>query len=379
VTERTAFFTATQEREEWVDWARGLAAVAVAFYHFNQAQPGTGWFGSLVSHGWLGVPVFFVLSGYCIQLAARRSQDWRRFLIARFFRIYPPYLASLALVALLIAWRIHATGFNDIVKPPQSIGDVALTLTLLIEPVTHVHALNWVYWTLTFEAAFYLVVTLAVVVPKAQLSVMLAITAASIVLAPSISQTPLPQGLFFLAHWGAFALGVGVAEFRSGKLRMGLALLALGGVAVCVQEESPAQLAALLTATFALTQGIRRLSLSGLRLPLLRRLGEISYSLYLLHVPVGIYFLRKFVADPGRSDAQAIVTDVVLLAACLACSLLFFRYVERPSIDVGRRIAGRLKTRVAISDGPTGSIAQRLTENSGARARDQVPPSGKVE
>jgi peptidoglycan/LPS O-acetylase OafA/YrhL len=60
------------------------------------------------------------------------------------------------------------------------------------------------------------------------------------------------------------------------------------------------------------------------------RLGEISYSLYLLHIPVGLTLLTILTRLP-YSGSYLVVIDVAALGACLAASSLFFRWVEAPS------------------------------------------------
>src|SRR5438034_621967 len=69
--------------------------------------------GFVLGFGYLGVPLFFVISGFCIHLPQARllaargpagaSPAWRRFFAGRFWRLYPPYLAAIALAFLLLA------------------------------------------------------------------------------------------------------------------------------------------------------------------------------------------------------------------------------------------------------------------------------------
>src|SRR4249919_3000902 len=87
---------------------RGLAALWVFAHHF---APSDAWKRAfprlqvLAEIGDLGVPMFFVISGYCIAAAARTSiqydQSTRYFLYRRVRRIYPPYWFSILLVVAL--------------------------------------------------------------------------------------------------------------------------------------------------------------------------------------------------------------------------------------------------------------------------------------
>ena len=81
------------------DVVRGLAALWVFTYHFRPSREGI-WL--IASVGDLGVPAFFVISGFCILSAAQRTvskqQTAQAFLKRRLVRIYPPFWASVAVV-----------------------------------------------------------------------------------------------------------------------------------------------------------------------------------------------------------------------------------------------------------------------------------------
>jgi peptidoglycan/LPS O-acetylase OafA/YrhL len=65
--------------------------------------------------GWVGVPIFFTVSGFCIHLSYQRSREngFKRFFTRRFFRIYPPYLLAVLFFGLIFGerlgwgWRTH--------------------------------------------------------------------------------------------------------------------------------------------------------------------------------------------------------------------------------------------------------------------------------
>jgi len=100
-----------------LDLWRGVACLMVLAYHVtgpHLVHESTGIVRlalSFTALGWLGVPIFFVISGYCIGAAAdRASRDsitWRTFAWRRVRRIFPPYLALLAVSAffLFFAYR----------------------------------------------------------------------------------------------------------------------------------------------------------------------------------------------------------------------------------------------------------------------------------
>src|SRR5262249_3570790 len=94
-------------RSERIDQLRGLAALAVVACHVGVSAyrdvPNEGgtpwpWLGFVLGFGYLGVPLFFVISGFCIHLpqarmlaaGAPRAPEWRRFFARRLWRLYPP-------------------------------------------------------------------------------------------------------------------------------------------------------------------------------------------------------------------------------------------------------------------------------------------------
>ena len=91
-----------------IDALRGLAALAVVVTHIPRDHQGiidARFFAMLpMDFGTLGVPLFLVISGFCIHLAVARravesgrtSVDWAAFWKRRFYRLYPPYLAAIA-------------------------------------------------------------------------------------------------------------------------------------------------------------------------------------------------------------------------------------------------------------------------------------------
>src|SRR6476659_1629485 len=88
-----------------IDVLRGVAAVAVAWFHFtngNQQFMSAGLIKSSGHYGWLGVEVFFVVSGFIIPYSLYRGGyrvrlHWRRFVAKRILRLDPPYIAAIVL------------------------------------------------------------------------------------------------------------------------------------------------------------------------------------------------------------------------------------------------------------------------------------------
>ena len=149
---------------------RGLAAFWVFVYHaWVWAVPQRLWLPvgngaldltPLASAGWAGVDVFYVLSGFLLwgmvdDWAMRRRDDLRlaRFAERRALRILPPYYAQVALLALLglVTTAVEAP------TPTTLALNLTMTHGLSLE---HFQAVNGVWWTLSIEAQFYVMLPL---------------------------------------------------------------------------------------------------------------------------------------------------------------------------------------------------------------------------
>ncbi|HWV68783.1 acyltransferase, partial [Chitinophaga sp.] len=95
----------TMKKLSGLDHLRSLAILMVLFYHYRMFQH-PHWLDEIMSFGWTGVDLFFVLSGYLISyplfinMAAGKSISLPEFFIKRFFRIIPAYLVVLAIYFL---------------------------------------------------------------------------------------------------------------------------------------------------------------------------------------------------------------------------------------------------------------------------------------
>jgi peptidoglycan/LPS O-acetylase OafA/YrhL len=98
-------------RQPGLDLLRAIAILWVMLYHATShgiALP------AIAEHGWMGVDLFFVLSGYLIgwqvlrTYAAGQRPDWHAFTLSRALRVLPAYLAVLALYAWVPVWREDA-------------------------------------------------------------------------------------------------------------------------------------------------------------------------------------------------------------------------------------------------------------------------------
>jgi len=318
-------------RVQMIDVLRGLAAIAVALFHFNEPYPALpDAYHRLVKFGWLGVPVFFVISGFCVAAARERSTTVS-FFFRRFARIYPPYWASVVVVLGVVALRLATSGKNDVTVLPHSAMDWLYTLLALTKPASGVQGLNWAYWSLGYELSFYIVLGL-LSFGRAYAFILFSL------LACFVPGFPFDQ-------WGTFGLGLACYYSTTKRPRAALALAAVC-IVQCFLKRSPAEgILGCLTALLIVFPP--RLILHTAFRPL-RAAGIFSYSLYLIHVPVACYLLAYYLPFRlSRELAPSLLQDAIYLSVCLVFAYVFHRVIERPSHELARRMKFPSPSRMA--------------------------------
>ena len=318
----------TPGRFRSLDAVRGIAALSVVLFHSVNSHPQVhdSAIGRVLMNGWTGVFLFFPVSGYCICAAMHRAENASpgRFLRRRWKRIYPPYVAS---IIFSVAVAVMALPFNrgsadDIVLTVPAWLSI-LTLTQVFTP--YAGRINPVYWSLCYEEQFYLVMALALwlTAPRHRAALLTAITAI-VVVCETFGWAV--RGLF-VDYWLAFAFGIGVYLWQhEPRDRVWAAAILLLGVVNVLQFRELSTLISLGCAglMLALARIDDRIAASPVARPLFA-LGLISYSLYLVHVPVAGRLVNLLV----RIHAPVWLGAVVGTAASVACGALFFRIIER--------------------------------------------------
>lgn len=324
------------KRNHLIDLLRFLSALWVAFYHFNQPIGYiNNWYRNFLKLGYLGVPVFFVISGYCVILSAYHSKNWKDFLIRRLFRIFPPYLFSLLITLIAIIISKMMTGYNSMAVLPKNLSDILITLTLFTYPFSQVGPINWVYWSLTCELIFYIIVCLSLVLPSNIRLLFLLIISLFALFVPVVLAGP----LFFLKSWPVFALGFCIYFIQAKKNRVLTLLLIIINCAALVNNFLLTYQIPYFITTIA---AILLISISikfKLRNNIFSKAGDYSYSVYLLHVPIGIYvlgFLKKTAIQ--QNIGYNMVYDILTYAIVFIAAYFTFRFIESPSINLGKRI-----------------------------------------
>lgn len=365
-----------------LDSLRGAAAFLVLTFHCAQLSTGfatrsnpfslAAWLEPwswlkytplrlLVSSGPPAVVLFFVLSGFVLSLPflrSKRQPGYAEFAIKRVCRIYPPFvfavLVSAALYASVQPTPISGLSawFNEVLWDRPLSADY-IAANLLMTGIPRDMTLDLVMWSLVHELRISLIFPLLFVLthrrPMASLAASLLVSVACTAAlagteATSLATSLVDTGRFIFLFVAGIVMAGRVDAIRMAVSRLSprvVLLLWLMSVALMLAPGPSLShyynfvwglgAVALIILTIGSERADRMLSVA----PLVW-LGKISYSLYLIHVPLLIAAVHL---THGRVPLWATVAIVIPLS--LAIAALMYRYVEEPSIRLGRLLAGQ--------------------------------------
>ena len=323
-TDRAQPSRSGEQRYFTLDAWRGIAALSVVLFHSsNHPALAASVIGRWLQWGWIGVFVFFPISGYCITGASARPGFTHplTFFRRRCRRILLPYWAGIVwTVAIgLVALSFNGGTLDDLT---QSAAVWASVLSLTQVFTGHPHAINPVYWSLAYELQFYVVAALLMFFPsRARWPFVLAVTGASVVF---LWQGSPVEGLF-LSYWPCFAAGCATHIWlrqpsdRPYAIAIAAAVMAAALVAPATWLSLGAAALFVVLAPYDATLTRHRAT------TVLIAVGALSYSLYLTHVPIAGRIVNLML----RFDAPAWVAVVSAAMASLAAGYLFYVAVER--------------------------------------------------
>jgi peptidoglycan/LPS O-acetylase OafA/YrhL len=343
--------TRTEHYRADIDGLRAVAVLAVIAYHaFPHALPG----------GFVGVDVFFVISGYLITGIVAREIAAGSFTLARFYarraRRILPALAVVLAFALLAGWLILsprqlATLCRHVIGGVTFSSNVVLwresgyfDTDAALKPLLHL-------WSLAIEEQFYLVWPLALLALwRWRVGLTVAIVVASLAACVLLSRES-PSAAFFLPHTRAWELLAGAMLVWLPRLAdrprhavSGLGVLAIGAACVLYHRDlaypGAFALAPTLGAALLIAAGPGAAPNRLLAHPAAVWVGRISYPLYLWHWPLLTFAWIWNDYDPLTTPQLGAALGLTVVLAALT-----YVAVERP-IQLRRRVP---MTRVATA------------------------------
>jgi peptidoglycan/LPS O-acetylase OafA/YrhL len=371
------------ERNHDIECLRAIAVIGVAFHHMhgNLFHPGLPLIGRLLMHAdfWFGVDLFFAISGFVIarsllpQMAANgrslREQTGviGAFWIRRFWRLLPSAWLWLGLILLASVACNRSGAFGSIhanlMATLAGMFDVA-NFRFADAFFRYEYGASFVYWSLSLEEQFYLLLPLLVAVLRRRIDLLII---ALFIIQLCLFRTPMLMSV----RTDALALGVLLAIaapsriyaalnprflLRMRSLRMLLPCLMLAVLAMLSSADlqdwrfrisAIAALSALLVWIASYNENYL-LQDGGFKRALVW-VGARSYAIYLIHVPV-YFLLRELCFRFGNQDGTPLTLPawlLFLLAIVLIALLadLNYRYLEQPLRQRGRHIADGFRRR----------------------------------
>lgn len=371
----------SSKRLQSIDALRGIAALGVVLYHGVGPHPTIqhGFFNYLVvpfqflfAQGYVGVFLFFVISGFCIHLQWAKARatstpyeiTFKAFWKRRLRRLYPPYLFALALFLGMMAFTsgIDLTHFF--------IYDIVMHLLMLhnLDPQT-CYSINGVFWTLAIEEQLYLAyfALLFMRVRWGWRTALIVCVSARVgwfflaYFAYRLYNVGIPVGEAAASHWLTWALGAISVEAAVGlikiprwcrDIRVGVTALATavtlsyllpevnqGGVlhtlgSLALHPVWGIGFFVLVNYVVKAEEGWRARFKTPEFIRALAYVGIFSYSLYLTHQLV-VMVSWRFVVNGWPSVVNSLL---IIAPVCVAFAWVFFLFCERPFMKAPARV-----------------------------------------
>jgi peptidoglycan/LPS O-acetylase OafA/YrhL len=337
-----------QARAYEIDLLRFCAAVAVVFFHWSfrgGAIDGPSvlsypWLAPAARYGFLGVELFFMISGFVILMSASGGSV-RDFVVSRLVRLYPAFWVCCSLT-FVWAWVMADSKF--VFTAWQYLVNLSM-----LSGFVGVPSIDGVYWSLFVEIRFYLLVLLVLAMGwMRRIDLLLWLWLAVAVLQQVVHSGPLwhwliaPHAAYFIAGAACYLI------YRHGGTPQRYLLIAGAWVLALYRsvqglDELEKQLGGhfdpfiiclLISFFFALMLGVATGRLGALRRRAWLSLGMLTYPLYLLHQNIGYMVFNRW---HERINIHWLFWGS--FAAMLLAAWAVHRWVERP-------LARRMKTKL---------------------------------
>lgn len=353
---------------------RGIGAVIIVIYHFGMIQLDHIHNAWSVPHGYLAVDLFFILSGYVIALgykdafALQPLSSYAAFLVKRFARLYPAYVAIGVLFFLRLAFHLH----GDETLTRFHLHDVIGNIFMLTGWGLHIYPLNGVAWAASAELGSYILLPLLlfVILQRGIASWFMAVLVGAYAIyavatsgmgydgpldvVQVTSMLPLVRAI------AGFTFGLAIFRYagqldrlsaRTQDALLGLVLVAIAVAALLTANDF--LIYALFVPLVALLSRDGRLAQMLFGNRIVHHLGVISYSVYLLHplfVGPAAILSRQF----GATEFAFMLSSMLFFIAIWALAYLSYAIVEVP----GRRFIVRV---LLPKRGPAGMASQSFS------------------
>ncbi|SFQ83671.1 acyltransferase family protein [Hymenobacter arizonensis] len=336
-----------------IDLLRFIAAMSVVLFHFtfrgyyaDHASP-VAYAGieAVSKYGYLGVELFFIISGYVVLMSAQ-GKTLSQFFISRVKRLYPAYWVACTLTFVVV--RLWGPTTSSPFWSPMMAAPVKryLASMTMLQGFCGIRDLDGVYWTLTYEISFYFLISLLIAFGwiKKHLVPFLALWLTYCALIGPV-ETPIPFVILLLPSQAPFFVAGMVLYLLQTKQAAAwkLYLLLLSSYGLCLrsaragmkltvlyyhQPFSLPVVCAVVTGCFVvflmIVNSKRRLGPA----KWLTWAGALTYPVYLLHHNMGYVVLQQLGSKVDKYFLLASMLAMVLLLSYLMHVWIERRYIS---------------------------------------------------
>jgi peptidoglycan/LPS O-acetylase OafA/YrhL len=349
----------SENRLSALDGLRGVAILLVMGFHYFNSDPKLYPIGDALAwipifkYGFLGVELFFIISGFVIALTLEKCATPIEFFIRRLARIWPALLVCS--IVTFICVRYSASPFSATKQQDVANFLPSLTLTpnaLWTRLFPSVDLIDAVYWTLLVEARFYVIAAILFwALHKHRFVLNLVIfTYANVLIRAALQHLVPGSNVIYTAvlipdfmPW--FAAGAIFYDLHLKRLLPTRAAILLALMFVIVMRTSTFATADLSSIVISATGALffvvfwvfatRPAAVSLLQARWLVFVGVCSYSIYLLHYGIGLVLISYL---PAGSLPFGLFMMVAVGLALIAAGYANYLFIEQP----GRRLVARL-------------------------------------
>jgi peptidoglycan/LPS O-acetylase OafA/YrhL len=293
----------------------------------------------------MGVPMFFVLSGFVIAMSVGTRPPVSaaflgRFALRRALRLDPPYWLSIA--ATIVIGLIAAALFGIETKPATAIQ--VLTHLFYLQGFAGHEQILVIYWTLCYEIQFYLTLIPLLWIGN-RFGLAMPLIFATMLLSLFDRHFEITDSAFMGRFWFCFAAGAFVYWATCGRLKARYVLMALAviGAFGAITFDPYAVTTTLTAAALLAVIAFGRVEWGSNRV--LQFLGRISYSLYLTHL-IGGWFVLTVALEfllPWVAMAVGVIASIL-------SAWIFYLIVELPAVKLSKLV--KLQPRPATARVP---------------------------
>lgn len=330
-----------------IDYARFVAAMSVMAYHYLFNGILNGKISSLRHHsdvaflakyGYLGVDLFFMISGYVIFFSAvNRTPE--KFAVNRVVRLYPAFIVAVFFTSF---FSMFWGGNQMSVSLLQVIANLTMMAPSFGQPF-----IDGVYWTLLYEIRFYALVLLILMLGAPDhLTVLFKAWPFAMLAASIAGYASIP---FLGEYYGYFAAGALFAILKTKKDFIAASgLIICFGLSIAFALEkvgsiehangivfSHTVVVGVVSAFYLFFFVINWTLAATLSIPFSSSLGALSYPVYLVHAHFGYMFISRFANDDNKWLIYICTLSIVILVA-----FLIHEFVEKKLSKVWKKFFG---------------------------------------